>query len=489
MKLLLALLPLCVLSAQPVRDWRKANEAEIIREFTTLLSIPNIARDTPNLNRNAALISKMLQSREVATRLLEVDGAPPVVFGEIKTPDAMRTIIFYAHYDGQPVEPKEWITGDPFMPTIVNINGDNVHNSDHYDPEWRLYARSASDDKAPIIALTAALDALRASKIPLKSNIKFFFEGEEESGSPHLEAIVRKYKDLLNGDVWLFCDGPVHQSRRQQIAFGARGVTEFQLIVYGPKRELHSGHYGNWAPNPAMMLAQLLASMKDAEGRVIVKDFYSGIEPYSETERHAIAESPDFGGELKKELLLARADGGGERLDDLLGKPSLNIRGLQSAGVGPQSRNVIPSTATASIDIRLVKGIDHKTAVDRVIAHIRQQGYFFTEAEPDADMRLSHARIARLVRGHGYNAVRTPMDLDVSRRVIRAVELARGPVIKLPTLGGSLPLPVFEEVLKTPVIVVPIANHDNNPHGHNENMRLQNLWDGIETMAALLTMQ
>ena len=489
MKPIFAALTLCTLSAQPVREWRKAHEADIIREYTALLAIPNIARDTPNIHRNAALISKMFAARGVPMRLLEVPDSPPVLFGEIKTPGATKTIIFYAHYDGQPVEPKEWITGDPFAPTLMDAAGMRVEQSGRFDPEWRLYARSASDDKAPLITLTAALDALRASKIPLKSNIKFFFDGEEESGSPHLEAIVRKYRDLLQGDVWLFCDGPVHQSRKQLIAFGARGVTEFQLTVYGPKRELHSGHYGNWAPNPAMMLAQLLASMKDAEGRVLVKDFYSGVLPYSATERRAIAEAPGFEKDLKRELLLARVDGGGETLDDLLGKPSLNIRGLQSAGVGAQSRNVIPATATASIDIRLVKGVDHKTEVDRVVAHIQKQGYFVTETDPDEDMRLSHPRIARIVRGSGYNAVRTSMDLDISKRVIRAVEAARGRVVKLPTLGGSLPLAVFDDVLKTPVIVVPIANHDNNQHGHNENIRLQNLWDGVETMAALLTME
>ncbi len=483
--MVLALLTLTALQAQPVREWRKANEAKIIREYTDLLAIPNIARDTPNIQRNAAFITRMFAARGVPMRLLEVPNSPPAIFGEIKTPGATRTIIFYAHYDGQPVEPKEWISGDPFLPTMMDAAGKKVEYTNKFDPEWRLYARSAGDDKAPLIALAAVLD----SGVKPRANIKFFFDGEEEAGSPHLEQIVRKYKDLLQGDVWLFCDGPVHPTRRQQILFGARGVTEFQLIVYGAKRELHSGHYGNWAPNPAMMLAQLLATMKDAEGHVLVKDFEKGIAPYSPTELRALKEAPDYEADLRKELQLARVDGDGERLDMLLGKPSLNIRGLQSAGVGAQSRNVIPATATASIDIRLVKGIDQKVAIDRVIDHIRRQGYFVTEQEPDADMRQTHPKIARIIRGHGYNAVRTSMDLEISKQVIRAVEAARGPVVKLPTMGGSLPLPVFDEVLKTPVIVVPIANHDNNQHGHNENMRLQNLWDGIETMAALLSMQ
>ena len=237
-----------------------------------LLAIPNLASDQPNIRRNAAAVSTILEKRGVKTQLLEVPGAPPVVFGAIESPGAARTVIFYAHYDGQPLDPKEWAT-PPWHPVLR---------------DGRIYARSASDDKAPIVALATALDALRAAGLPLHSNIKFVFEGEEEAGSPHLASILAKYKDLLASDVWLICDGPVHQSRRQQIVFGARGITSLDITIYGPKRELHSGHYGNWAPNPAMMLARLLASMKDDNGRVTIDRFYDGIEPLSETDRKSV---------------------------------------------------------------------------------------------------------------------------------------------------------------------------------------------------------
>jgi acetylornithine deacetylase/succinyl-diaminopimelate desuccinylase-like protein len=228
--------------------------------------------------------------------------------------------------------------------------------------------------------------------------------------------------------------------------------------------------------------------MKTEDGRVLIEDFYKGIEPLGDVEKRAIAAGPDFDGPLRQELWLDRTEGGGKRLDELLQLPSLNIRGLESAGVGAQSRNVIPTQATASIDIRLVKGLDHRVEIERLKAHVRAHGYFITETEPDEKTRMAHEKIARITVEHGYNAVRTPMDLPIAQRLIRAVEQARGPVVKMPTSGGSLPLTVFDEVLKTPVIVVPIANHDDNQHGHNENLRLQNLWDGIETMAALLTM-
>jgi acetylornithine deacetylase/succinyl-diaminopimelate desuccinylase-like protein len=238
-----------------------------------------------------------------------------------------------------------------------------------------------------------------------------------------------------------------------------------------------------------MMLARLLASMKDDDGRVLVDGFYDGIAPLSETEKRAIAEAPETDAGLMRELWLGRADGGGKRLIELLNLPSLNIRGMASARAGAQASNVIPATATASIDIRLVKGIGHRQAAARVVEHIRKQGYFIVDQDPGADTRLSHAKVARVTnREGGYDASRTSMDLPISQLVIRTTESARGPAVKLPTIGGSVPLVVIEDILNVPTITVPIANHDNNQHSFNENIRIQNLWDGIELMAALLTM-
>jgi acetylornithine deacetylase/succinyl-diaminopimelate desuccinylase-like protein len=452
------------------RKWREAHEPAILREFTDLLAIPNVASDLPNIGRNAAAVQQLLEKRGVKTRLLNVPGAPPAVYGEILRPGAARTVVFYAHYDGQPLDPKEWAT-PPWQPVIRG---------------GRIYARSASDDKAPIVALATALDALRAANIPLHSNIRFVFEGEEEAGSPHFQEILAANNDLLRADVWLICDGPVHQSRRQQIVFGARGVTDLEITVYGPKHELHSGHYGNWAPNPAMMLARLLASMKEENGRVLVDHFYDGIEPLSETEKRAIAEAPAIDSDLKREFELGRSEGEGKSVVELLNYPSLNIRGMTSARTGDKASNVIPATATASIDMRLVKGISPEQAQSRLIEHIRKQGYFVVDRDPDADTLMSHAKVAKVVIQGGYPAERTSMDLPISREVLRIAESVRAPVVKLPTMGGSVPLYVITKTLGSPTITVPIANHDNNQHSANENLRIENLWDGIELMAALL---
>ena len=481
-------------AALVARQWRQQHERAIIDEFVTLLFIPNIASDRANIQRNAELIQKMMEKRGIASRLVSVSGSNPVVFGEIKTPGAMRTIVFYAHYDGQPLDPKEWAT-PPFQPTLRNglleKDGQVIPlpaAGAPFDPEWRLYARSAGDDKAPIIAMLSARDAIRAAGLRTKSNIKFAFEGEEEAGSANLEKILAANKELFSGDLWLMCDGPVHQTRRPLIAFGARTVVQVDITMYGPIHELHSGHYGNWAPNPALLLAKLLASMKDDNGHVLIDHFYDGIEPLSDTEKRAIAEAPDIDPALMEEFQLGSTDGAPKKLTELITLPSLNIRGMASSRTGAQASNVIPSTATATIDIRLVKGMDPRKTAERVVEHIRRQGFFVESRPPGAQTRMAHPKVAMVVTKGDEAATRTPMDLPISQEVIRAVESVRGPAVKLPNMGGGLPLTSVERPLGARTIVIPIANHDDNQHTFNENLRIQNLWDGIELMAALLAM-
>jgi acetylornithine deacetylase/succinyl-diaminopimelate desuccinylase-like protein len=358
-------------------------------------------------------------------------------------------------------------------------------------PESRIYARGAADDKAPIIAQLVALDAIRAAGIAHRSNIKFMFEGEEEAGSPNLLAILEANRSLFAADIWLMCDGPVHQSRRQALYFGSRDGLRLDLTVYGPKSELHSGHYGNWAPNPAMILSRLLSSMKDDTGRVLIAGWYDGIEPLGETEQRAIAAAPAYDKELQSQLGFAHGEGAGKSLLELINLPSLNINGIGSGDVGALARNVIPTTATAALDLRLVKGNDYRKQVDLLQAHIRKQGFYVIDRDPTDAERKQHALIAKvIVRPGGYNAERTRMDLPISLALSAAVQSTSAqPIVRLPTLGGSLPLSVITSHLRTVTVTVPIANYDNNQHAENENLRLQNLWDGIETMAAVMSIR
>jgi acetylornithine deacetylase/succinyl-diaminopimelate desuccinylase-like protein len=464
--------------AAAAHAWTTAHRAGLVQQFSEFLSIPNVAATPDGLRRNADFLIQQLKQRGVAAQLLTLPGSPSVVYGEIRTPGAAHTIVFYAHYDGQPVTPSDWQT-PPFAPTLKTVNG-----------EQRIYARSAGDDKAAIFAQLTALDALRAAKIPLRANIRFVWEGEEEAGSPHLEQILDAHRDLVHGDVWLVCDGPVDQSGAQTVVFGARGDTHLEVTVYGPSHGLHSGHYGNWAPNPAMEMARLLAGMKDSTGRVLIPHFYDGVAPLSPMEKQALARAPKNDAMLMRAFLLGHVETADGPLLEAINQPSLNINGLSSAQTGPHQANVIPPTATADLDLRLVVGNDWKVQQQRVVGYIESQGYYVTDQEPTQEMLLSHPKVARIVRDSAsYNAVRTPMDLPIAQEVIAAVRSARGNVVLLPTMGGSVPLGAMERAANTRTITVPIANYDDNQHSSNENLRLENLWDGTETMAALLAMQ
>ncbi|BCS32401.1 peptidase [Luteitalea sp. TBR-22] len=481
-------------AAQAARSWRQQHERAIVDEFVTLLSIPNIARDREDIQRNAEAIAAMMAKRGLAPKLVSVPGGNPIVFGEIRTPGATRTLAFYAHYDGQPLDAKEWAS-PPFVPTLRDKpteDGGQVIPlppvGATFDPEWRLYARGAADDKAPVIALMTAVDAIRAAGMTFRANIKFAFEGEEEAGSVNLERTLAANKDLFAADLWLMCDAPLYQTRQQSIIFGARGVTQVDITVYGPRAELHSGHYGNWAPNPAMSLARLLTSMKDDKGRVLVEGFYDDVEPLGPVEKRALAEAPAIGTDLMRQFWLGSTDGGPLTLNELITVPSLNIRGMTSSRTGAQASNVIPASATVSIDIRMVKGMDGRKTGQQITDHIRTQGFFVVDREPTADERRAHPKVAKVVVVRTGAGSRTPMDLPISQEVIRTVESVRGRAVKLPTMGGGLPLAQVERPLGTRTIVIPMGNHDNNQHSSDENLRIQNLWDGIELMAALLTM-
>ncbi len=476
------------------RQYREKNEATILQEFRTLLSLPNIASNLADIRRNADHLVGMLQQRGIAARVLEVDGGPVSVFGELTAPGASRTLMLYAHFDGQPVDRAQW-SGDPFSPVLrdgpLYAGATEVpfpNAGEHVSREARVYARSASDDKGSIIAMLSALDALQASGLNRSVNLKFFFEGEEEAGSAHLEAILRKYRDLLDADAWLFCDGPVHQSGQSQVVFGLRGVLGLELTVYGPSRPLHSGHYGNWAPNPGALIANLVASMRTDDGEATVAGFSDDVKPISAAERAALASLPPVDSVLRSSLGLARTEADNGILAERIMRPAINVRGIRVGGVQDNSANVISTEAYASFDFRLVpdQSPDHVREV--IERHISGQGYHITYDEPDKVTRLQYARIARLQWEAGYPAQRTAMDSDFGKALLGALsDGTNAPPLAVPTLGGSGPAYLFTRILGAPVVTLPLANHDNNQHASNENLRIGNLWDGIEMYAALVT--
>ena len=484
------------------RDFVTAHRREILDEFMRLLAIPNIASDRPNMQRNADAIMEMMQRRGLSPQLLTSSrdpDAPPLVFGEWKVRNAKRTIVLYAHYDGQPVNPAEWAT-PPFTPTLrsaaLEKGGTVIATgvpsagvpSAATDPETRLYARGAGDDKLGVMVILSAIDALRATHRAPTDNIKVVFEGEEEAGSPHLANLLTEHRALLDSQLWVVCDGPVHPTGRKMVVYGARGDMNVDLTVYGPVRSLHSGHYGNWAQNPALNLARLLASMKDEKGQVLVPGWYDDVAPLGELEQRAIKEAAAYDDAIKQELGIATTESD-RSLPAATTVPSLNINGMRSANVADQASNIIPDSATAVLDLRLVLGNEPLRQYEKLLNFVRSKGYYVIDRAPTMRERLEAPLIANMkLRPGVYAAARTPMDNPLAHAMAAAIRASsEQSVIELPTSGGSLPLSIIQKALGTPSIDVPTANYDDNQHAPNENLRLGNLWEGINTYTALMT--
>ena len=477
--------------AAAVNEYRSEREQQIIEDFVDLLSLPNDSANLDDIDDNVDLIISMLQSRGIETQVLRA-GRSPYVYGEINTPGATETLLLYAHFDGQPVQEENW-TYPPFTPTLVDaplpggdpINLDSVNGE--FDPEWRLYARSAGDDKMPVIAIIHTLDALRENGIELSVNLKLLFDGEEERGSPTLGQVIDANPGLFDADLLLFCDGPMHQSRRAQLVFGVRGSATVDITTYGATRPLHSGHYGNWAPNPIMQLSYLLTSMRDKTGRILVNGYYDNVATLSEFERAAINAMPDTSTGLQSELSIHTPEGGGVRLEELVTLPAINARGIVAGGVGLQGRNIILPSATVSLNLRMVPNQNPTRLRQLIEDHVEREGFYIVHGDPTEGQLRNNEKVAKLDwRGAGNAGLRTPMDSPIAQKLIRIMQELTSDLILTPSMGGTLPLNAFDDRVDTPIIVLPLANHDNNQHGRDENIRIQNIWDAMAVYGVVL---
>jgi acetylornithine deacetylase/succinyl-diaminopimelate desuccinylase-like protein len=482
--------------ADQVRAHVATHQQSIVRELADLVSTPNIAADHEDIRRNAEQLQSMLARRGFNGEILETPRNP-LVYGELRVPGATRTLLLYAHYDGQPVDASQWKQPSPFTPVMrtarLQDGGTEVPNwqsLDRYQPDWRLYGRSTADDKSPIVAILAAVDALKASGLQPTSNIRVILDGEEEASSPSLAPAIGRYRDKLSADIVLVCDGPIHSSGRPTVAFGARGIVTADLTVYGPKVGVHSGNYGNWIANPALRLAHLVASMKDDNGKVLVAGFYDGLPPLTAEEQSMIASVPEDSVKLLSTFGVAQPELPGRSLQQGFQLPTLNLRGLVSGHVGAGARTIIPGQATAALDIRLVKETRAADMQAKLEAHIRRQGYELLRGAPDDAARAKFARIASLVwTDTPTEAFRTSPSDPQARAVVASIASAYGqPPVQIRTLGGTVPIAPFVDALGAPALLIPIVNFDNNQHEENENLRLGNLFDGIVTIAAVLRM-
>jgi acetylornithine deacetylase/succinyl-diaminopimelate desuccinylase-like protein len=469
-------------------------------EFLQLLAIDNIPAIPADIERNAAFLEQAFAKRGFAVRQLSNPAARPAVFAQFpgSNTDA-KTILFYAHFDGQPVIPEQWAQRSPFEPVVKrrDVQGNWVEVSRDLlfarplDHELRVFARAAADDKAPIMMLLTAFDLLKVQgKVPA-FNVKIVLDGEEEISSPSLAGMVKSNSALFAADALVILDGPAHESGRPTLAFGNRGITQATLTVFGPAAPLHSGHYGNYVPNPAMRLAQLLASMKDDSGRVLIPGYYDGIE-LTAAERSALAATGDDEVALRKRLGIAQAEKVGGNYREATQYPSLNVRGMASAAVGDKAANIVPSEAIAELDLRTTPETDGRTLFELVKRHIERQGYHLVDAAPTDAERARFDKLASLRLGEVQAAMRMPMDSAVGRWAYDAMRSPTSPnptaePVRLRMLGGTLPTDVLVGALRLPFVLVPTVNADNNQHARDENLRVGHFITGTETIYSLLT--
>ncbi len=492
------LLPASSRSQTPsFEDAARRAAAGTYRELVELLSIPNVESVPADIRRNAEWLEAAFARRGFRARLLANDGRP-MVYAEYPAATSAKTVLFYLHFDGQAVTPAEWKQDSPWAPALKRRSPkgnwetlplDDLLGGKAVDPEWRLFARSSSDDKGPILMLLAAFDALRAESLAPAVHVKVLLDSQEEKGSPSIPSVVAANREALRADAVVIIDGPRHESNQPTLVLGNRGLLAATLTVYAARGDLHSGHYGNYVPNPAQRLAALLATMKDDAGRVTIPGFYEGV-VFDEETKKLLASVPDDEPALKKRLGIAGNDKVGATYQESLQYPSLNVRGLSSGDVGPKARTVVPASATAEIDMRTVPETPPARLRNLVVKHVEAQGWHLVDGAPTDEERATYPKLASLTFGDSSAqgaAARTDAREPVVRWLTSSLEktFETAPV-RIRTMGGTVPTRAIVDPLGLPFAILPLVNPDNAQHASNENLRIGNYVDGIRTLIGAL---
>ncbi|MBX3082590.1 MAG: M20/M25/M40 family metallo-hydrolase [Anaerolineae bacterium] len=428
-----------------------------IRRLIDYVRHPSISAYGQGIEEVAALLIDHLTALGFDARAIPTAGFPMVLGKRIEAPDAL-TVLLYGHYDVQPPDPLEAWLSPPFEPTIR---------------DGRLYARGVGDNKGQHFAQLLALESLLAvyGKLPL--NVIFLLEGEEELGSPHIAAFVREHCDDLRADLSITADGPVHESGQSCIMFGVRGVISFELRARGANHDLHSGNWGNIAPNPIWQLVHLLGTMKNARGEITIDGLYGDVLPPTDMDRAAMAALPLDVERIKAELGLTALDETLHRpfYERLMFQPTLTINGLHGGYGGAGSKTVLPHEAIAKCDMRLVEAQRADDILAKIAVHVKK-----------------HAPDVEFIPDAGMEPSRTPLESRFTEPIRAAIIAAQGNApLLIPSAGGSVPDYVFTKILGIPAFGVPYANHDEANHAPNENMTLDRFISGIKTGAAMLT--
>lgn len=476
------------LEALTEKQWQPA-----LKLLNEIVAMPNDAVFPEQIEVNVQWCEQIFAARGWTYERLETGGIP-LLLVEKKQPNSKKTALFYFHVDGQAVDISKWDQPNAYEPVLKTQSASGKWEvlpmerlRTEYNPDWRIFGRSTSDDKGPLVMLIAAWDALAEAGISPDYSVKIILDFEEEQGSPLLPAAVIKHKNKLTADLMLIMDGPRHTSNLPTLSYGARGISDLFLTTYGSKLPQHSGHYGNYSPNPALLMSQLLSSMKDENGRVIIPGFYDGI-TFTDAERKIFAAVPENEPAVMKRLGIGRTDQVGQSYQESINYPSLNIRGFSAGYTGAQATTIIPAIAVAELDMRLVPESDPVRLIGLIKDHIRNQGFFITENDPTDDERMNYPKIVKVNTSISYQAFRTPMDSPTGAWLRKAMNRAFGEdPVQIRISGGSIPISPFVDALGIPAVTIPTVNADNNQHSPNENLRLGNYKEGILTIMSVLT--
>lgn len=464
-----------------------------LESFREFLQIPNMSQDTAHMQANLTWAQNRLNALGFTTQVLVSKGIPHL-YASAKENPKLKTVLVYMQLDGQPVDPAQWHQENPFVPVLKRPvkNGFETIPWDSLagkiDPEWRIFARSASDSKGPAMVFFTALEVMQRSGWQPGVNLKFILDFQEELSSPQLPQVIRENRSLFEADGILIMDGTRHVSNLPNLTFGARGIATVTLTVFGAKRNLHSGQYGNFAPNPVFALARLLAAMKGEDGRVLIPGFYEGVQ-LTAADYRAMQKVPESSAAIQDQLGIAKAEGVGSSYQEALQYPSLNIRGIQSAWVGDEVRTLIPAEAVVELDMRTVQ----ETPGERQVALLREfvldQGFHLIAGnEPSDEERKRYPKLASFQYRIGSQAFRSPMDSDFGAWLEKGMQKIFGEnFVKTRQTGGSQPMAPFINLLAIPAVSVRVPNPDNNIHAPNENIRLGNYLEGIQTVLGILT--
>ena len=470
----------------------KAQLRHAIDELVDFVSIPNDALNPSDIDRNIRWLSEKFSQRGFNTSVLPTEGRP-LFFAALPMKSGRPTLLFYMHFDGQSVDPSKWDQPDPYKTVLRAPQGDGWRDAafselnDDIPYDWRLFGRSTSDDKGPIVMLLNTLDLIQKSGHEIPYNIKVILDGEEEKSSKPLPKAVETYRELLEADYLIISDGPVHVSGKPTITYGCRGITTLTLTTYGPVRPQHSGHYGNYSPNPGFRLSRLLAGMKDAEGHVLIPGYYDGIglSPEVQEVLQAVPDDPD---KIHSLLQIKTPEKVGANYQESLQYPSLNVRGLSSGWVGDEARTIVPATATAELDLRLVPESDGRRLKSLVKKYLESQGYRLTDGIPTAEQRAEYDKWITVKEGSVTDAFRTPLGNPYGIHLKNTLESTFAePVVQIRIMGGTVPIAPFINALEVPAFLLPLVNPDNNQHSPNENLKLGQMAYGIKALEAVLT--